>query len=115
MTIPFYTWLHLAGIALLLLATGGLTQDREGTSRKLLTAAHGAGLILALVGGFGLLARYEIHWPWPTWVFVKVGIWFVFGSSLTLIKKLPNLRTPIWWGAWVLFLVAAYLGLNHSI
>ena len=114
MTIQFYTWLHLAGIGLVLLATGGLAQGRDA-GRKLLTIAHGVGLLLILVGGFGLLARYAIHWPWPSWVFVKIVIWLAFGASLGLLKRLPHLQTPIWWAAWVLFLIAAYLGVHHGL
>ncbi|MBT6147860.1 MAG: hypothetical protein HOH74_20655 [Gemmatimonadetes bacterium] len=111
MTIQFYLLLHLAGISLILLALGGLAYGSEN-GRKLLSAAHGIGLVLSLVGGFGLLARYQIATPWPAWVYVKIGIWLAFGGSATLLRKLPHLSKPIWWAAWVLFLLAAYLGIN---
>ncbi len=114
MTIQFYLFLHLAGISLILLSLGGLVYGSD-SGRRLLSATHGIGLLLALVGGFGLLARYQIAWPWPAWVFIKVGIWFVFGVSATMLRKLPHLAKPIWWGAWVLFLLAAYLGINMPV
>ena len=112
MTLQFYTWLHLAGIGLLLLAIGGLAHGSD-SNRKLLSIAHGVGLLVALVAGFGLMARYEIHWPWPGWLIVKMVLWLSFGASIALFKRLPQLRTPIWFGAWGLFLVAAYLGVHR--
>lgn len=114
MTIQFYLWLHLGGVSLILLAVGALAHGGQ-TGRKLLSAAHGIGLLLSLVGGFGLLARYQISWPWPTWVFVKIGIWVALGASTTLLRRLPHLSTPIWWGTWVVFLLAAYLGINKPV
>ena len=60
MTIQFYLWLHLAGVSLILLAVGALAHGAQ-TGRKLLSAAHGVGLLLSLVGGFGLLARVMQH------------------------------------------------------
>jgi hypothetical protein len=112
MTIQFYTWLHLAGIGLTLLAVGGLAHGRD-SSRKLLSIAHGVGLLVALVGGFGLVAKYGIPWPWPGWLVVKVVLWLIFGASTALLKRKPHLSTPIWWGAWGLFLIAAYLGVHR--
>ena len=114
MTLQFYTWLHLAGIGLMLLAIGGLAQGND-SNRKLLSIAHGVGLLVALVAGFGLMARYEILWPWPGWVMVKMVLWLVFGASIVLLKRLPQMRTRIWWGAWGLFLVAAYLGVHRPL
>jgi hypothetical protein len=40
-------------------------------------------------------------------------LWLVFGVSIVLLKRLPQMRTRIWWGAWGLFLVAAYLGVHR--
>ena len=111
MSIEFYLWLHLSGIGLILLSVGGLAHSSE-SGRKLLSAAHGIGLLISLVGGFGLLARYQFLWPWPTWVFIKIGIWFLFGASATLLRRLSHLATPLWWGNWALFLLAAYLGVH---
>ena len=71
------------------------------------------GLLVALVAGFGLMARYPILWPWPGWLMVKMVLWLVFGASIVLLKRLPQMRTRIWWGAWGLFLVAAYLGVHR--
>ncbi|HJP29251.1 MAG: hypothetical protein QF689_17765 [Candidatus Latescibacteria bacterium] len=107
MTIEFYKWLHLSGLGLTLLAIGGLAWRQD---QKLLSITHGIGLLIALIGGFGLVARYAIDWPWPGWLWIKIVVWLIFGASPVLLKRLPQLNTPLWWGLWVLFLVAAYLG-----
>lgn len=111
MSLLFYKWLHLAGVGLILLALGGIAFDRQ---RKMLSVAHGIGLLITLVAGFGLLARYGIHWPWPGWVVAKVVLWLVFGASSVALKRLPNV-TPVWWALWVLFLITAYLGVHKPV
>lgn len=111
MSLMFYKWLHLGGAGLVLLALGGMAFGRD---RKMLSAAHGIGLLITLVAGFGLLARYGISWPWPGWVIAKIVLWVVFGASATALKKLPNL-TVAWWALWVLFLIVAYLGVNKPM
>jgi hypothetical protein len=111
MTIEFYKWLHLGGIGLALLAVGALAHGRE-PAPKYLSIAHGIGLLVAFIAGFGLLARYGISWPWPGWVLAKIVLWLVFGGSIALLKRKPHLGTPFWWATWALFLVAAYLGVH---
>lgn len=111
MSIPFYLWLHLAGIGLVLLSLGALVQARE-TSGKLYTIAHGIGLLVVLVSGFGLLARYGIHWPWPGWVVLKLVVWVVLGGAATLIRKQTGLARPLWWAVWVVFVLAAFLAIH---
>ena len=63
MSYAFYKWLHLTGIFLTLMPLGGMLLHmmnggtRDFARRKVLGALHGLGTLLALVGGFGLLAR----------------------------------------------------------
>src|SRR5690606_30212747 len=89
----FYKSLHFVGIFLTLLAYGGLifqmlaVKNKDFPRRRLLMIAHGVGLFFIFVAGFGLVARLNIGWP--TWVLLKLGIWFLLG-----LMVIPILRKP---------------------
>ena len=110
-----YNIIHLTGLVMVFFALGGLTLhgisggDREFAGRKLAMITHGIGLSLALLGGFGLLARVEIAWVWPGWVFVKTLIWLILGGAVVLALRVPRLSTPLWWGSILLAGIATYL------
>ena len=80
-----YKNLHLLGVLMIFVALGGLilqqiqATTREQIWRKPVAITHGIGMVLALVGGFGMLARLGIFWPWPGWVLGKIIIWLVLG------------------------------------
>ena len=107
-----YRLIHLSGIALVLLGLGAsIMHARTGgepAARKFAVAAHGAGLLLILVAGFGLLARMQISWPWPGWVHPKILIWLLLGAMPALIKRKPALATPFFWFTFLLFVAAAW-------
>jgi len=115
--IPFqvYKLVHLVGVLMLFLSVGGLIlytihgSDRKHPWRKVLLATHGIGIILALVGGFGLLARIGIFWPWPGWVAIKVGIWVIFAALPAIVVRIPSWTKTLWWTVVVLGGLAAYL------
>lgn len=107
---PFYLWLHLAGIGLILLSIGALAGGR-GEGRRMPAIAHGIGLLVVLVSGFGLLAHAGLFWPLPGWVLAKLVVWLALGAVLVLLKRRPDLATPLWWATWVAFLLAAWLGI----
>lgn len=72
--------------------TGGNPPGRPRWSRGL-SAAHGIGLFLALVGGFGMLARLGVSQEGlglPLWIWIKLAIWVVFGAILTLARRRPE-------------------------
>ena len=108
-----YRWIHLSGVALVLLGLGASAMHArlggEPRARKLAAASHGAGLLLVLVAGFGAMARLQIHWPWPAWVYGKAVIWLVLGGLPALMKKKPALAVPLFWVTFALFVVAAWL------
>ena len=107
MSYAFYKWLHLAGMALAVMSLAAMAWRAE--ARRLLSIAHGVGLLVAFVAGFGLLARLGISWPWPGWVLVKLVLWIAVGGLGVLFKRKPELSTPLFWGVWVIFAVAAWL------
>ena len=116
--VTIYKNLHLIGVFMILVALGGLilqqiqATTREQVWRRPVAITHGIGMVLALVGGFGMLARMNIFWPWPGWVVGKIIIWLVFGVLIALIGRTPTLAKPLWWSTIVLAAIAAYLALN---
>jgi hypothetical protein len=90
------------------------TRVLGGTGTRQLDRAmaliHGFGMLLVLVGGFGMLARMGIH-SFPLWVWIKLIVWLALGGSMVLAKRRAN------WGLALLTLwmalggFAAYLGI----
>jgi hypothetical protein len=113
-----YKNLHLLGVLMIFVALGGLIlQQIQATTRvqvwrKPVAVTHGIGMVLALVGGFGMLARLGIFWPWPGWVLGKIIIWLVLGVLVALIGRAPALAKWLWWITIALGAIAAYLALN---
>lgn len=71
-------------------ATGGSPLLRDGWAKKLV-AAHGIGLFLVLLGGFGMLARLGVtHTGLPTWIWIKLAIWLALGATLSWAKRRPE-------------------------
>jgi hypothetical protein len=109
-----YKNLHLLGVFMILVALGGLilqqiqATTREQVWRKPMVITHGIGMVLALVGGFGMLAGM----PWQGWVIGKIIIWLVLGVLVALIGRAPALAKPLWWVTIALGAIAAYLALN---
>ena len=102
MSYQFYLVLHFVGIFMILISLGGVSLhiinggSREFSARKWASMFHGIGLLLALVAGFGLLARLGIH-PIPFWVYVKMGVWLALGAMPALIYRKKELA-KVWWG-----------------
>lgn len=107
----FYLVLHLVGIFLILVPLGGIALHtinggtRDYQARKWAAITHGIGLLIALVGGFGLLARLGIVRGWPAWVWVKLVIWFALGAFPILLYRARAL-SKLWW-----FLIVFLAGL----
>jgi hypothetical protein len=71
----------LARAAAIRLAGSGLAVDPW---RRRLITAHGVGLFLVLLGGFGMLARLDITegLGLPGWIWAKLGIWTILGGAI---------------------------------
>lgn len=115
MSIAFYKLLHLIAI-FLVFGQLGITVAHagrlEGQWKKLTSAMHGIGLLLLFVSGFGMLAKLGIMgFPWPAWVWVKLGVWLAIGASATWIHKMPEKATLSLFLIIVLGTVAAYMAL----
>lgn len=115
-TFPVYKLVHIFGIFLMIVSLAGLSfyAANGGTKannvlRKQAGIAHGIGLFIILLGGFGMLARLGVTgFPWPIWVWVKFGIWFLFGGLVALVVRKPAVAKTMWLVIPILGLLSAY-------
>jgi len=116
MSIDFYRVLHLSGLILVSLGLGGVllrSSDDSGRS-KLAAVFHGVGLLAMLVAGFGLLAKRGYEFPWPAFIFVKLGIWLLLGATPALVKRGVIGASLGWMIAIGVGIWAVYLGINKQ-
>lgn len=117
----FYEIIHVIGIALTMAALGGIAihaaeggTKRGPRSRRAIFAAHGIGMFLILLGGFGMLARIGFTGgigAFPGWLWGKLVVWFVIGGLSGLPYRAPRLAIPAMMLIPVLAGVAAYFAL----
>lgn len=113
-----YKLVHFFGIATVLIALGvtcfhaargGTRQDNP--FRRPLAIAHGTGMFLILLGGFGMLARLGLVAGLPGWIYAKLGIWVIFGALIAVPYRLRGAARPIFWALPFLIVLAAYFAL----
>ena len=91
MSLPLYHYLHLLGLIVVFLGYGSLlTSDGAKTALKW----TGAGALLILVSGFGMLAKIGILAPMPAWAWIKIGLWLVL-AGLPVLAKRRVLQGPV--------------------
>lgn len=118
MSYAIYKLIHLLGIFALMVALAGMAvhaaaghSKEENPSYKTLLAFHGVGALLALTGGFGLLARINVQHGemFAGWLWGKLFLWVLLGGLVALpyrnrgVARLLILLLP------VLGLVGAFL------
>jgi len=81
-----YKIIHMVGLALLFFGLGSML----GKARFLAFLSHGLGLLLLVVGGFGMAARLGLVHSLPGWIYAKLFIWLLFGLSISLMKRRPQ-------------------------
>jgi hypothetical protein len=94
-----YKVMHLVSVLVLFAVLGGVSVHamnggtRSGnTARRSVSALHGVALLVAIVAGFGLVARLDlVTGGIPTWVWGKLVIWVVVGLLLTVPYRSPAL------------------------
>ena len=94
-----YRLIHFTGIFVLLFAFGSLFTGEKTT--KAAAVGHGIGLLLILLGGFGMHSSplgggefklkdtYRIMYgtTFPTWLILKLVIWLLLGAAMVLAKR----------------------------
>jgi len=88
-----YKLIHLFGLFMLFVALAGMAghasaghEKRENTSYRTLLVLHGLGALIALTGGFGLVARTGVAQGggFPGWVWAKLVLWLLLGGLIAL-------------------------------
>jgi uncharacterized membrane protein SirB2 len=104
MSIALYKLMHLLGIFALLVALAGMgahaatgQPKSENGSYRALLVFHGLGALLALVGGFGLLARLGLMADGGVagWIWAKLVLWVVLGGLVALPYRRISSARPI--------------------
>lgn len=94
-----YKLVHILGIALALTALGGLAvhawnggAKHDNRARRVLIGMHGAGAVLVLVGGFGMLARlgFAHGAMFPGWLLGKLAVWAVLSVIVLVPYRWPR-------------------------
>ncbi len=120
----FYNVVHIIGIVLVMCALGGASLhamnggSRETNSaRGLVAAMHGTGVLLILVGGFGMLARLGfMHGAnFPGWLWVKLVIWVTVAAALMIPYRKPAMARPLLLALPVLAGIAAFMAIYKPI
>ncbi|MEN9359945.1 MAG: hypothetical protein RL095_1480 [Verrucomicrobiota bacterium] len=99
MRLALYYPMHFLGIAMILIALGALAghylagATEPHPRKKLLAIVHGVGLVLAIVGGFGLMKFFGIkhssYLQFP-WLLIKTLIWVFLAAAPVLMRKMPR-------------------------
>lgn len=118
-----YWYMHIFGIALLILSVGGVafhamsggTKETSG-GRRLAAISHGLGLLLILTAGFGMLARLGmVQGGLPAWIWLKLGIWAVIGALYLIPYRRPELAKIVWIATPFLVLAAGWLAHSRAL
>ena len=116
MSLLFYKVLHVLALSVLLVVTGGVAlHAANGGTRKenklsgVVAALHGLALVVALISGFGMLAKLGVGLP--GWVFVKLALWLLFGVLTLLPYRSPQLARPLFFVLPILGAIGTYFAL----
>ncbi len=116
MSIQLYKVIHVIGVMMVFLGYGGLIvrglldRDNKGL-RALGSATSGVGLLLLLVSGFGMIAKYQGAYSYTEgWLIAKYIVWLLLGAGTAVVSRKPKLGMPLWWAILLLGAVAATMG-----
>lgn len=117
-----YKLIHFLGIIMIFVSLGGVMvhvfnggAKADNAWRKPAGITHGIGLFLVLLGGFGMMARLGIHWPWPGWLVAKLAIWLVLGGITAVVYRLGAKGKSLWAGVVLLGAIAAYMAIMKPL
>ncbi len=102
MSLAAYKILHLFGLALVLVALGGLSvhafrgeEGQDPPKKGLLAATHGVGMLLMIGAGFGMLHALG-GGMMPGWIHPKMLLWVILGAAYSVLKRKPSAAMVMW-------------------
>ena len=110
-----YKLLHVVGLLLLFLGMGGQllgAGSERGRAPRGTAILHLVGQLAMLVGGFGMMARLGVQWPWPGWLIAKLGVWLTIGALPVVVRRQLIPHGLAWLVAAVLGGLAAWLAIS---
>lgn len=111
LSVGLYKVLHVAGLLVAFASVGGLLAltyaGVQQSGRRWFLAFHGVGLLLGLVGGFGVLGRLGLGFP--PWIAFKLAIWVCVGVAPVVARRKPKAALGVWAFVAVLGVVATAL------
>lgn len=114
-----YKLIHLFGLFALFVSLAGMAahaasghEKSENKAYRGLLALHGLGALIALTGGFGLMARVGVEHGsmFPGWVWAKLTLWVILGGLIALPYRNRALARAMIFLLPFLGLLGAYLG-----
>lgn len=113
-----YKLIHLFGLFMVFVALAGMAGHAaaghgksENTSYRTLLILHGLGALVALIGGFGLMARTGVTqaYLFPGWIWAKLVLWLLLGGLIALPYRHRPLAKSLLVALPFLGLLGAYL------
>lgn len=118
MSYEFYKTLHFFGLILTFSSLFSFLflvfyPNNENTKiLKKLGLAHGIGLLIIFISGFGLAARLGYFSQLPNWVYVKMILWAITGGLIAVIKRKKLQALPLYIILLLIPLVASIIAIN---
>jgi uncharacterized membrane protein SirB2 len=101
----YYYLLHVFSLFVLAAHTFMALANPQPENRKQTLLVTGGASLLALVGGFGLLAKLHGN-QFSGWVIVKLVCWLGLSALAGLVYRRPEWRRALAWVATSLILLA---------
>jgi len=114
-----YKLVHLVGIFSIMVALAGMAvhaaaghSKEENAAYRSLLILHGIGALVALTGGFGLMARIGLSMGdgLPGWIWAKLTLWVILGGLIALPYRSRPLARAMIFALPLLGLLGASLG-----
>ena len=115
MSYEFYKILHLSGLFIAFTALAGAlgvtVAGGNDSARKKLGMAHGIGILIAFVSGFGMHAKLHIE-GMPGWFLAKMGLWLILGAMVVVPRRAAHLAGAAFVTLPILGILGAWLAIN---